>query len=149
MTVLDNVAIGRLYGAEPINSPRRAREEADEFIDFVGLLEKRNSTAFNLTFADRRKLEVARALATKPKLLLLDEVVAGLNPVEAEGAIKTIRKINERGIAIAMIEHIIKAVMDLSTRILVLEAGKKLTEGAPEEIFNNPAVIDSYLGQEE
>lgn len=148
MTTLDNVAAGRLYGSQPTNNLRQARAEAEEVLHFVGLGDKGNVMALNLTFADRRKLELARALATKPDLLFLDEVLAGLNPVEVEMAMATVRKLKDQGIAIALIEHIIKAVVALSTRIVVIDTGKRLAEGTPEDVLNNPSVIETYLGKE-
>jgi branched-chain amino acid transport system ATP-binding protein len=148
MTTLDNVAAGRLYGSEPANNLKQARADAEEVLHFVGLGGKGNVMACNLTFADRRKLELARALATKPDLLFLDEVLAGLNPVEVETAMATVKEIKDQGIAIALIEHIIKAVVALSTRIVVMDTGKRLAEGIPQEILNNPSVIETYLGKE-
>jgi len=148
LTALNNVAIGRLYGAEPAPSMKRARAEAAELLVFVGMSDKRDIPACNLTLADRRKLEIARALAARPRLLLLDEVIAGLNPTETEAAMETVRRIHELNIAVVFVEHVMKAVMGLSTKVVVLNMGKKIAEGFPEEIFNNPAVIESYLGGE-
>ena len=148
LTALDNVAIGRLYGAGPAKSVKQAREEAEGLLHFVGLGEKKGVMAGNLTLAERRKLELARALGAKPRLLLLDEVIAGLNPVETEAAMETIKKIHGLGIAIAFVEHVMKAVMELSTRVIVLDAGRKIAEGAPAEVIANPVVVESYLGGE-
>lgn len=148
ITALQNVLIGRLYGSDPVRSMKKAKDEASDILHFVGLGEKNNVMAGNLTLAERRKLELARALATKPSLLLLDEVIAGLNPVETDAAMETIKKIHELHIAIAFVEHVMKAVMELSTRIIVLNAGRKIAEGSPSEVVANPLVVESYLGEE-
>ena len=105
-----------------------------------------DTLAGSLTTAGKKRLELARALAARPRLLLLDEVLAGLNPTETERMIDTVRKIRDSGIAILMIEHIMRAVMSLSDRIVVLNLGRKLAEGSPQQVANNPAVITAYLG---
>jgi branched-chain amino acid transport system ATP-binding protein len=127
---------------------KQARSEAKELLDFVGLSEKKGRAACDLTFAERRKLELARALATRPDIILLDEVIAGLNTVEVEMTIDMIKKIKRLNITIIFVEHIIKAVMELSTSIVVLDAGRKIAEGPPEDIVRDPVVIKSYLGEE-
>jgi branched-chain amino acid transport system ATP-binding protein len=148
LTAVDNVAIGRLYGSSPAKGLKQARQDAGELLHFVGLGERKGVMAVNLTLAERRKLELARALGTKPRLLLLDEVIAGLNAVETEAAMETIKSIHELGIAIAFVEHVMKAVMELSTRVIVLDAGRKIAEGTPGDVITNPAVVESYLGGE-
>lgn len=146
LTALDNVVIGRLYGAEPARDMKQARAEAEEILSFVGLGEKKSVVVRSLTFANRRKLELARALAAKPRLLLLDEVVAGLNAVEVEAAMVIIRKVNDLKITIAFVEHVMKAVLELANRVIVLNYGCKIAEGSPQEVIKNPVVIESYLG---
>jgi branched-chain amino acid transport system ATP-binding protein len=148
ISALENVVIARLYGSSPCSGVKEAMAESEELLAFVGLETKKTAKAGSLTFAERRKLELARALATKPRLLLLDEVIAGLNPVETENAMATVMRIHASGIAIAFVEHVMKAVVKLSTRVMVLDAGQKIAEGSPQEVMNNPTVIQSYLGGE-
>ena len=121
-------------------------EKAKKWIEFVGMAEKMDDRLATLNIGDQRKLEMARALATEPKLLLLDEVMAGLTPAEIDGVIDLVKKIRESGTTVLMIEHIMKALMQLSDRVVVLEHGEKIAEGTPEEIANNDRVIESYLG---
>jgi len=145
LTVLENCTVGACFGRE--NLPLgRAREVAREVAVFVGLEDRLAMPAAQLTIAGKKRLELARALAARPLLLLLDEVLAGLNPTEIERMIKIIRDIRERDIAILIIEHLMQAIMGLSDRIVVLNSGQKLAEGTPAEIANNPAVIEAYLG---
>ncbi len=145
MTVLENVMVGvfsRVRGATD------AREEATKVLSFIGLLRHRDFLASSLTHADRKRLELGKALATRPELLLLDEVVAGLNPREIEEIIGIIRAISGRGITLLIIEHVMKAIMTLSDRVIVVHHGEKIAEGTPEEISRNKRVIDAYLGEE-
>jgi branched-chain amino acid transport system ATP-binding protein len=144
MTARENILVGALFGAR--SSMSQARKEADGFLEYVGLADKANTLAKGLTLADKKRLEVARALATRPELLLLDEMMAGLNTTEMVGAIELIRKTHAQGITILMIEHVMQAVMGISHRIVVLHYGKKLAEGTPHEITNNKEVIEVYLG---
>ena len=143
MTVLENVMVGAF---NVTNSVGQAREKAQAALEMVGLLHNEGMLARNLTVSDRKRLEVARALATEPQLLLLDEVMAGLNPTEVEEIIPLIRKIRDQGVTIFMIEHIMASMMKLSDRILVLHHGEKLAEGTPAEVTSNEKVIAAYLG---
>lgn len=143
MTVLQNVMVGAFART---NSKRECTRLAEEVLEKVGLTEKRDVVAKNLTIVDRRRLELARALATEPKLLLLDEVLAGLNPTEVEEAVELVRSIHRTGTTIVMIEHVLQATMALCPRIVVLDYGRKIAEGTPEEVTSNPEVIKAYLG---
>jgi branched-chain amino acid transport system ATP-binding protein len=145
LSVLDNCTVGACFGRD--NLPlHRARDVAHEVADRVGLGNRLDTLASALTTAGKKRLELARALSSHPRVLLLDEVLAGLNPTETEGMIQTVRRIREGGVAILMIEHIMRAIMSLSDRIVVLNVGRKLAEGTPREVANNPDVITAYLG---
>lgn len=144
-SVLKNVMVGGFLWSKDRN---RAEAKALEVLEFVNLIDKRDVLGKSLTVADRKRLELARALATDPALLLLDEVMAGLRPAEVEEVITIIRKINERGVTIFLIEHIMQAIMSLSDLIVVIHYGKKIAEGQPEEIASNEKVIKAYLGEE-
>jgi len=145
LSVLDNCTVGACFGRE--NLPlHRAQDVAREVADSVGLGNRLDTLASALTTAGKKRLELARALSSRPRVLLLDEVLAGLNPTETEGMIQTVRRIREGGVAILMIEHIMRAIMSLSDRIVVLNVGRKLAEGTPREVANNPDVITAYLG---
>ncbi len=145
MNVVDNVMVGALCRT---NSLHVAREIAMEKIKVVGLGSRVKSLAGSLPIGERKKLEVARVLATQPKLLLLDEVMGGLNPAESEEIIRLILDIKEIGITQMVIEHDMKAIMRISDKIVVLNSGEKLAEGNPQEIVSNKAVVDAYLGGE-
>jgi branched-chain amino acid transport system ATP-binding protein len=145
MSVLENCIVGACFGRE--NLPLRDAEEvAREVAAFVGLTDRLGDPAGALTIAGKKRLELARALCARPALLLLDEVLAGLNPTEVERMIGVIRKIRERGVAILIIEHLMQAIMSLSDRIVVLSAGRKLAEGTPAAVAADPLVVEAYLG---
>jgi len=148
LSVLDNVTAGVVFGKQSLKEVGRGKEKAIEILQFMGLSGKEGHLPGGLTIADLKRLELARALATSPDLLLLDEVVAGLNPSETADAIQLIKKIkNELGLTIFMIEHVMKAVMSISDRIIVLQYGQKIAEGTPQEIAENSKVVDAYLGE--
>ena len=146
-TALENVMVGRAYGHSPASSLEVAAEESVGILDQVGLADRAKVVVKDLTVMQRKRLELARALAAKPHLLLLDELMAGLNAREAEDACGLIRQIRESKITIIVVEHIVKAVCGLSDRIVVLNMGEKIAEGPPDEIVRNPSVIDLYLGK--
>ncbi len=145
LSVRENVMVGACFGHANANL-KQAAQIADEVLAFVGLEEKADQLASSLNVAQKKRLELARAIAAQPKLLLLDEVLAGLNPSEIAHMVETVRAIRDRGITIIMIEHVMSAIMNVSDRILVLDFGKLIAEGTPEEIAQNEKVIHAYLG---
>lgn len=146
LSALDNAVVGRLYGCQRSASRRSAEAEAGELLAAVGLRGKARVPARQLTLVERKRLELARALATRPRLLLLDEFMAGLTPHEVEAAMTMIRGIRDAGCTIIMIEHLVKAVLGLSDRVLVLNAGQAIAQGPPETVVRDPRVIEAYLG---
>jgi branched-chain amino acid transport system ATP-binding protein len=146
MTVLENALVGAFFGHQQRRIMQEARERAVAALDRVGLTAKAEKRAKNLNLVERKQLEVARALSTTPEILLLDEVVAGLNLTEAAEMAKFIGSLRQEGITILMIEHVMKTIMGLSDRIIVLHYGKKLAEGSPEAVAQNSQVIEAYLG---
>jgi branched-chain amino acid transport system ATP-binding protein len=143
MTVLANVMTGAFLRDKHIDV---ARAKAREAIEFVGLSARENTAARDLTTIDQRRLEMARALATEPRLLLLDEVMAGLNPSEIDQAVALVGKLSKRGLTIVIVEHVMRAIMAVARHIVVLDHGMKIAEGNPQEIVANPDVIRAYLG---
>jgi branched-chain amino acid transport system ATP-binding protein len=146
LSVLDNVAIGRIYGREPAADRRTAEAEGRELLAQVGLGDRGHLPARSLTLVGRKRLELARALATRPRLLLLDELLAGLNPSEVNDAVQLILRLRQGGITIMLVEHLVKAVFGAADRIVVLSAGEKIADGPPGAIAADQRVIDAYLG---
>ncbi|HET8998549.1 MAG TPA: ABC transporter ATP-binding protein [bacterium] len=143
MTVLANVMTGAFLRDKKLQV---ARQRAREAIEFVGLSAKENTLACDLTTIDQRRLEMARALATEPRLVLLDEAMAGLNPAEIDQAVALVGQLSKRGLTIVIVEHVMRAIMAVAQHIVVLDHGQKIAEGGPKEVAANPEVIRAYLG---
>jgi branched-chain amino acid transport system ATP-binding protein len=146
LPVIDNVRLGAYFGNAGTMSSSKAETEAVECIDFVGLAAFTDTPAGDLSLGKQKRLEIARALATHPEILMLDEVMEGLNPTEVSQAIELVRRIQDQGITIIMIEHIMKAIMSVCNRIMVLHHGAKIADGTPAQVTNNEKVIKVYLG---
>ncbi len=146
MTVRENAAVGALFGAARLR-PAKAFAAADEVLELVGMYGKRLQPVASLTIPDRKRLEVARALATRPRLLLLDEVMAGLNAVEIDAELDMVRAIHRSGVTIVLIEHVMRVVVGVCDRVVVLHFGETLAEGPPDEVLRDPRVVEAYLGE--
>lgn len=146
MSVIENVMTSSLFGRIPRISIKEARQFSEELCDLVGLKEKKKSFPKSLTVADQKRIEIARALAVKPKILLLDEVMSGLTPPETNDAIKLVLRLKESGVTILLIEHVMKVVMSISDRVIVLHHGEKIAEGSTVAVANDARVVEAYLG---
>jgi len=147
LTSLENVMVGRAYGSQPARNIKQSRIESEQILVLTGLGNKQVRVAGMLSLIDRKRLEIARALATKPQLLLLDEMIAGLNPAELDDAIQLIQAIRDSGISLIVVEHVMKVIMGISDRVIVLKVGGKIANGTPHEIASNRQVIEAYLGE--
>jgi branched-chain amino acid transport system ATP-binding protein len=141
------VRLARLYGSQPARTLKDAEYEADEILEFIGLKSKRTNISGNLTILDRKRLELGKALATRPKLLLLDEILGGLTPREIEDAMELIKAIKATGVTMIIVEHVMKAIIGISDRVIVLNSGIKIAEGPPKKVILEDSVIEAYLGK--
>jgi branched-chain amino acid transport system ATP-binding protein len=147
MTALENVMVGLLNGKEPVRSMKQARAESEAILAITGLAGKRLTRSGMLGLVDRKRVELARALGAKPKLLLLDEMMTGLNLREIEDVMKLVQEIRNSGTTVIVVEHVMKAVLGISDKVMVLSAGQKIFEGTPHEVINDQQVIEAYLGE--
>lgn len=145
LSVFDNVVAAAFVRAK---NKRQARRLAHETLEFCELIHRKDDLAKSLPIGERKRLEITRAMATGPELLLLDETAAGLNPAEVDGAIELIKKIRDNGVTIIIVEHIMKVIMSISDRLHAINFGQTIAQGKPEEVANDPAVIEAYLGEE-
>lgn len=148
LTALENVMAGRAYGSRPSKNMAQARVEAGEILEMVGMSDRQLLRADRLNLLDRKRLEIARALATRPRLVLLDEVFAGLNPAEIEEALELTMRIRGLGITMMIVEHLMKVILGVSNRVVVMGYGKKIFEGVPEEAIEDKEVMEAYLGED-
>jgi len=144
LSVLDNVMVGA-YNCT--NKNNIAKEKAEEILEFLGMTDLSDHLARNLSVVGRKRLEIARVLASEPKMILFDEAMAGLRPTETDEIIELVRQISQQGIALLLVEHVMKVIMSLSDRIVVIHHGEKIAEGKPQQIVRDDAVIDAYLGE--
>ena len=147
MTAIQNVMVGRLYGGKSPESLKKARQSCDRLLEFVGLGGKESLEAHSFGTVDRKRLEIARALATEPELLLLDEMMSGLTHAEMDQALKLVKSISDSGITLIVVEHVMKAIMNISSRLIVLNYGEKIAKGKPQEVVSDQKVVDAYLGE--
>lgn len=147
MTVMENVMVARLYGSEPARSLKQARAESEELLTLTGLINKQRMLTGSLAMVDQRRVEMARALAAKPRLLFLDEVMAGLNLKEIEDFMRLLKELAASGMTLIVVEHVMKALLGVSGHVMVLNSGEKIAEGTPGEIIRNRQVIEAYLGR--
>jgi branched-chain amino acid transport system ATP-binding protein len=147
LPVIDNVRLGAIFGAADRMNASEVNRQSEALLEFVGLAAMAALPARDLTLVNQKRVEVARALATRPELLLLDELMAGLNPTEVAQSMELVMKIRDKGITVFMVEHVMKAIMSVCDRIMVLHHGEKIAEGTPKEIANSPKVIEVYLGE--
>jgi branched-chain amino acid transport system ATP-binding protein len=145
-TVFENILVARYFGSAPARTRHDAFREAEEILDFIQLSSKRDVLSSSLGVLDRKRLELGRALATRPRVLLLDEIMGGLNPTEVLSAMALVRSVRDSGVAVIFVEHVMRAVLGISDRVVVLYTGSKLFEGAPSEAVNDARVIECYLG---
>ena len=146
LTVVENIKLGRAYGCAPAGSLEQCQIEAEEILEFIGLGSKHSVIAGSLNLIDRKRLELGKALATKPKTLLLDEIMGGLNPTEIQVATNLVKQVRDSGISLIVVEHVMRAVLGISDRVIVLNVGEKIAEGSPKEVVLNKKVIEAYLG---